>query len=30
MTTTNEEEFKALGQYILECLRKRKEELDAP
>ena len=30
MTTTNEEELKALGQYILECLRKQKEELDAP
>ena len=26
----NEEELKALGQYILECLRKRKEDLDAP
>ena len=30
MTTTNEEELKALGQYILECLRKRKEDLNAP
>ena len=30
MTTTNEEELKALGQYILECLCKRKEDLDAP
>ena len=30
MTTTNEVKLKALGQYILECLRKRKEDLDAP
>ena len=30
MITTNEEELKALGQHILECLRKQKEDLDAP
>ena len=30
MTTTNEEELKVLGEYILECLRKQKEDLDAP